>query len=225
MVLAENVLTAKEGSATPDYASRLPCVFPEEALLANKVDETREGSGSKRRVSYARQMVAVFACVFPQIPVVVFANKILFYVRGRNCRQARVCDSITEQATKQCVGDEPHQIKYGRKKIDGCGLSVSFILNSSSNIMQVAVSAINKFCICMVFFTGHITCKLTRFFVHKYTCTTIYKYSYSASDKHNNNNLSYNHFHTQLDIINKTCLLFSKSLSGNGGGVCCRLLC
>ena len=76
-MLAESVLTAKEGSATPDYASRLPCVFPdgEEALLANKVDETREETGSKRRVSDARQMIAVFACAFPQIPV-VFANKI-----------------------------------------------------------------------------------------------------------------------------------------------------
>ena len=83
MVLAESVLTAKEGSATPDYASRLSCVFPEDALLANKVDETRDGSRSKRRVSYARQMVAVFACVFPQIPVAIFANKILFYMRSR----------------------------------------------------------------------------------------------------------------------------------------------
>ena len=66
----------------------------------------------------------------------------------------------------------------------------------------------------LVFLTGHITCKLTRFFAHKYTCTTMYKYSYSESD---NSNLSYNHFHTQLDIIIRKC---SKSLSGNGGGVC-----
>ena len=66
-LIAGSVLTAKEGSATPDYASQLPCVFPEEALLANKVDETREDrSGSKRRVSDARQVIVVFACVFPQ---------------------------------------------------------------------------------------------------------------------------------------------------------------
>ena len=82
MVLAESVVTAKEGSATPDYASRLPCVFPEEALLANKVDETREGSGSKRRVSYARQVIVVFACVFPQIAVLL-ASKFLFYGRQK----------------------------------------------------------------------------------------------------------------------------------------------
>ena len=83
MVLAESVVTAKEGSATPDYASRLPCVFPEEALLANKVDETREDrSGSKRRVSDARQVIVVFACVFPQIAVLL-ASKFLFYGRQK----------------------------------------------------------------------------------------------------------------------------------------------
>ena len=79
--------------------------------------------------------------------------------------------------------------------------SVMYILNLQQ---WQLTSRINILCIYLVFFTGHITCS---FFCTQVHLLTIYKYSYSESDKHNNNNLSYNHFHTQVDIINRTCFI------------------
>ena len=73
----------------------------------------------------------------------------------------------------------------------GCGLynSVMYILNMQQ---WQLTSKINILCIYLVFFTGHITCS---FFAHKYICwpyTNIHILKVT-----NNNNLSYNHFHTQ----------------------------